>query len=164
VGSKKTMNKISVIIPAYNAVATVEKTVRNVLASTIPVDVWVVDLARWRNEVEVDNGGCCILRTRADVESKFVVPHLIKGQGASFIWNKLYHYAATVGSATHSYGARQFNDFKACARFRKEHGVPSARWYCVNLRSAIVAVLRSNLAMATKCYWVAKLLGEKLKS
>lgn len=35
--------KISIIIPAYNAAKTVEKTVRNVLASTIPVHVYVVD-------------------------------------------------------------------------------------------------------------------------
>lgn len=35
--------QISVIIPAYNAAKTVEKTVRNVLASTIPVHVYVVD-------------------------------------------------------------------------------------------------------------------------
>ena len=35
--------KVSVIIPAYNAVKTVEATVRNVLASTIPLEVWVVD-------------------------------------------------------------------------------------------------------------------------
>lgn len=37
------MPKISIIIPAYNAAKTVEKTVRNVLASTIPVHVYVVD-------------------------------------------------------------------------------------------------------------------------
>ena len=37
------MNKISVIIPAYNAVKTVEKTIRSVLSSTIQVDVFVVD-------------------------------------------------------------------------------------------------------------------------
>lgn len=37
------MHKISIIIPAYNAAMTIEKTVRSVLASTIPVDVWVVD-------------------------------------------------------------------------------------------------------------------------
>lgn len=35
--------KISIIIPAYNAAKTVEKTVRNVLASTIAVHVYVVD-------------------------------------------------------------------------------------------------------------------------
>lgn len=39
----KRMNKISVIIPAYNALKTVERTVSSVLASTIPLDVWVVD-------------------------------------------------------------------------------------------------------------------------
>ena len=35
--------KISIIIPAYNTEKTVERTVRSVLASTIPLDVWVVD-------------------------------------------------------------------------------------------------------------------------
>lgn len=37
------MTKVSVIIPAYNAVTTVERTIRSVLASTIPVEVFVVD-------------------------------------------------------------------------------------------------------------------------
>ena len=37
------MKKISVIIPAYNAAKTVERTILSVLASTIPVDVLVVD-------------------------------------------------------------------------------------------------------------------------
>ena len=37
------MNKLSVIIPAYNAAKTIERTVRSVMASTIPLDVWVVD-------------------------------------------------------------------------------------------------------------------------
>jgi len=37
------MTKVSVIIPAYNAAKTVERTVRSVLASTIPLDIWVVD-------------------------------------------------------------------------------------------------------------------------
>lgn len=65
--------KISVVIPAYNAAKTVEKTMRNVLASTIPVHVYVVDdgsvdgtaeildrLVRensWRYELKLDNGG-----------------------------------------------------------------------------------------------------------
>ena len=34
---------VSVVIPAYNAAKSVEKTVRSVIASTIPVDVIVVD-------------------------------------------------------------------------------------------------------------------------
>ena len=37
------MTKVSVIIPAYNAAKTVERTVLSVLSSTIPVDVFVVD-------------------------------------------------------------------------------------------------------------------------
>lgn len=37
------MNEVTVIIPAYNAERTVERTVRSVLASTLPVDVIVVD-------------------------------------------------------------------------------------------------------------------------
>lgn len=37
------MNKVSVIIPAYNAEKTVERTIRSVLGSTIPLDIWVVD-------------------------------------------------------------------------------------------------------------------------
>ena len=37
------MAGVSVIIPAYNAAKTVERTIRSVLASTIPVDVLVVD-------------------------------------------------------------------------------------------------------------------------
>jgi len=37
------MNKISIIIPTYNAESTIVRTVRWVLQSTIPVDVWVVD-------------------------------------------------------------------------------------------------------------------------
>lgn len=37
------MAKISVIIPAYNAEKTIERTVRSVMASTIPLEVWVVD-------------------------------------------------------------------------------------------------------------------------
>ena len=41
VGEK--MADVSVIIPAYNAAKTVERTIRSVLASTIPVDVFVVD-------------------------------------------------------------------------------------------------------------------------
>lgn len=36
-------SQVSVIIPAYNAAKTVEKTIRSVLASTIPVEVWVTD-------------------------------------------------------------------------------------------------------------------------
>lgn len=35
--------KVSVVIPAYNAAKTVEATARNVLASTIPLEVWIVD-------------------------------------------------------------------------------------------------------------------------
>lgn len=35
--------KVSVVIPAFNAAKTVETTVQNVLASTIPLEVWVVD-------------------------------------------------------------------------------------------------------------------------
>ena len=37
------MSEISVIIPAYNAERTLERTVRSVMASTIPLDIWVVD-------------------------------------------------------------------------------------------------------------------------
>ena len=37
------MCKISIVIPAYNAVNTVERTVRSVMASTLPVEVWAVD-------------------------------------------------------------------------------------------------------------------------
>ena len=37
------MADVSVIIPAYNAAKTVERTIQSVLASTIPVDVLVVD-------------------------------------------------------------------------------------------------------------------------
>ena len=37
------MSEIAVVIPAYNAERTIERTVRSVLASTIPVEVWVVD-------------------------------------------------------------------------------------------------------------------------
>ena len=37
------MADVSVIIPAYNAAKTVERTIRSVLASTIPVEVFVVD-------------------------------------------------------------------------------------------------------------------------
>ena len=37
------MTKVSVIIPAYNAAKTVERTIRSVLASTISVEVFVVD-------------------------------------------------------------------------------------------------------------------------
>lgn len=37
------MALISVIIPAYNAERTLERTVRSVMESTIPVDVWIVD-------------------------------------------------------------------------------------------------------------------------
>ncbi len=36
-------NRVAIIIPAYNAAKTVERTIRSVLASTIPVDVFVVD-------------------------------------------------------------------------------------------------------------------------
>lgn len=36
-------NRVAIIIPAYNAVKTVDRTIRSVLASTIPVDVLVVD-------------------------------------------------------------------------------------------------------------------------
>ena len=35
--------KVAVVIPAYNAERTIERTVRSVLASSIPLDVWVVD-------------------------------------------------------------------------------------------------------------------------
>lgn len=37
------MSDITVIIPAYNAVKTVERTIRSVMASVIPLEVWVVD-------------------------------------------------------------------------------------------------------------------------
>ena len=37
------MNEVTVIIPAYNAEWTVGRAVRSVLASTVPVDVVVVD-------------------------------------------------------------------------------------------------------------------------
>lgn len=37
------MSEIAVIIPAYNAAATVERTIRSVLASSIPIEVWAVD-------------------------------------------------------------------------------------------------------------------------
>ena len=37
------MPLISVIIPAYNAAKTIERTIRSVMASTIPLDIWVVD-------------------------------------------------------------------------------------------------------------------------
>ena len=60
------MTKVSVIIPAYNAAKTVERTVRSVLASTIPLDVLVVDdgstdgtgylLEKIENEFELSNG------------------------------------------------------------------------------------------------------------
>ena len=35
-------NRVAIIIPAYNAAKTVERTIRSVLASAIPVDVFVV--------------------------------------------------------------------------------------------------------------------------
>jgi len=295
------MNKVSVIIPAYNAEKTVEKTVRNVLASTIPVDVWVVDdgstdgtgglldrlrlevgvdngrsrlfvvhqknqgaymarlnalrqiktpwfgfvdaddtvepemfekmLAfaekencdvvqcgvegvgeeelgnwfvkleeRWRKEVEVERGGR-VLGCREEIEQAFIKTHLERGEGSSFIWNKLYrnqydflkfvtferltnfddmifnfqffekvqrmgflpdklyHYAATEGSVTHSYGARQFNDFCACVHFRDARSVSRYPWYWINLRSGVISVLRSSLPVSKKFYWVVRLLG-----
>jgi len=37
------MVKISIIIPAYNAERTIERTARSVLASTAPVEVWISD-------------------------------------------------------------------------------------------------------------------------
>lgn len=37
------MNKVSVVIPAYNAERTIERTVRSVLVSTIVLDVWIVN-------------------------------------------------------------------------------------------------------------------------
>ena len=37
------MPLISVIIPAYNAEKTIERTVRSVQASTIPLEIWIVD-------------------------------------------------------------------------------------------------------------------------
>jgi len=294
------MAKVSVIIPAYNAAKTIEKTVRSVLASTIPIDVfvindgstdgtgacleklggenrwaavgsalhvlhqrnqgaymarlnalkqiktpwfgfvdaddaiepdmfekmlavaekencdvvqcavsgipdsvlgqWYVELIRLRNEVEVDNGGRLLLGSRADIEDKFITPHLVKGDGASYIWNKLYRnqydfskfvtfgrltnfddmifnfqffekvnrmafvedrlyrYAQTDGGATHSYGARQFEDFKTCAKFRKHRGISACPWYWINLKSGIASVLRSDLPLVRKAYWVTRLV------
>jgi len=37
------MPLVSVIIPAYNAAKTIGRTLRSVMASTIPLDIWVVD-------------------------------------------------------------------------------------------------------------------------
>ena len=62
------MNRLSVIIPAYNAAKTVERTIRSVFASTIPMDVWVVDdgsidgtgelLDSLKESNKLDNGTC----------------------------------------------------------------------------------------------------------
>lgn len=62
----KKVADVSVIIPAYNAAKTVERTIRSVLASTIPVDVFVVDdgstdgtgelLDRMEKELALSNG------------------------------------------------------------------------------------------------------------
>lgn len=46
--------KISIIIPAYNAERTIERTVKSVLASTIPVEIWVVD------DGSTDGTGTCL--------------------------------------------------------------------------------------------------------
>lgn len=58
--------KISIVIPAYNAEKTVEETVRNVLASTIPVRVYVVD------DGSVDGTLSILKRIEADVKIKGV--------------------------------------------------------------------------------------------
>lgn len=62
------MCKISIVIPAYNAVNTVERTVRSVMASTLPVEVWAVDdgstdgtggvLDRLAGKLRPKNGSC----------------------------------------------------------------------------------------------------------
>lgn len=67
------MNKISIIIPAYNAAKTVERTIRSVLASTVPVEVFVVD--------DGSTDGTCDLLDRMEKEfapangSRLVVMH-----------------------------------------------------------------------------------------
>lgn len=290
--------KVSVIIPAYNAAKTVEATVRNVMSSTIPISVWVVDdgstdttgivldhlaeefasttsqpsqsstltvihqdnqgayaarlnalkrigtpyfgfvdaddtveptmfgellafaetnkcdvvqcgvvgvdpdieLGTWYSAV-LNGRDSVVLEGRTAVESQFIKPHLEVGQGSSFIWNKLYrnqydfgtfatfdhltnyddmifnfqffahvsrfgvlkrelyHYTQTDGSVTHSYGARQLRDFRACYRFRRQIHVPSRHWYLVNLRNAVITVLRSSMPFVVKIKWLFQLLG-----
>ena len=282
------MNKISVVIPAYNAAKTVEQTVRGVLQSSVALDVWVVDdgstdetgavldrlaaecsavhvihqenqgayMARlnalrqikseWFGFVDADDqidphmfetmldfgehNACDVVQCGVDgvdedrdlgtwyrkivgeresavldnareVRRRFFEPHLVAGNGASFIWNKiyrnrydfssfvtfdhltnyddmifnfqffanvrrmgfvrqrLYHYARTEGSATHSYGARQFYDFCACAGFRRTLNLPPNSWFKINLRSSFATVIRSRETIWRKMYWTAKLLG-----
>lgn len=65
------MIRISIIIPAYNAAKTVEQTVRNVLASTIPVQVYVID------DGSTDNTLSILKRIEAEV----------KERGAGVEWN-----------------------------------------------------------------------------
>lgn len=76
-----------------------------------------------------------------------------------FIREALYGYAQTAGSATRAFGERQYRDFRACAAFRKARGVPSRRWFWVNLRSAVATVLRARLSVAEKMKWIVRLVG-----
>ena len=282
----ETMASVAVVIPAYNAASTVEDTVRNVMSSTIPLEVWVVndgstddtgkildrlaeefsvnvihqenqgayaarlnalkrintpwfgfvdaddmveptmfeellafaesnqcdavqcgvkdinpdvELGPWYREI-LNGNDSAILKNRQEVETRFIQPHLVAGQGSSFIWNKLYlnqydfnsfatfnhltnyddmifnfeffasvsrfgilkkelyHYARTSDSATHSFGECHFRDFMACYDFRRNNGVPSRRWYWVNLRSAVATVIRSNIPIMSKVRWIFKFL------
>lgn len=68
------MAKISIIIPAYNAEKTIERTIRSVMASTIPLDVWVVDDGSTDGTGEILDGVVGEMSGSGRVELKVSVP------------------------------------------------------------------------------------------
>ena len=67
------MNKISVIIPAYNAEKTIERTLKSVFASTIPLDVYVVD------DGSIDGTSAILeeMKDRVEVEQRKISPNVL---------------------------------------------------------------------------------------
>ena len=288
------MNKLSVIIPAYNAVGTVERTVQSVLASTLPVDLWVVDdgstdgtglsldeLAATAHSangsvlrvIHQQNSGCyqarltalkqiatpyfgfadaddtvdadmfekmlalaeakCldvvqtgydiggrvvlptggaggILDNDSELYSQFVHPRLIDVRESCFVWNKiyrnqydfsvfdetdhvtnfedlifnlqffvpvkrmgfiyepLYHYAETAGSAVHSFSQKKVKDFREAWRVRKamlpKYGLTAdcaenQRWFRRNRLNCIKAAVKAgNLGVFEKLKLIYELM------